>query len=130
METQLMGEIRKLKSSRGGDPPRESTQRRLAAIVAGDITAGSSKPPVTDLLRFSTVLSKLCDAVSSSSKTWLDATHRCRGIIGSSIGLGSILATLSSKQTTFSATASILLPALRVSPILAKSTSQAAFTSR
>ncbi len=37
-----MGEIRKLKSSRGGDPPRESTPRRLAAIVAGDI-AGYSR---------------------------------------------------------------------------------------
>jgi formylglycine-generating enzyme required for sulfatase activity/class 3 adenylate cyclase len=42
MEAQLMGEIRKLKSSRGGDPPRESTPRRLAAIVAGDI-AGYSR---------------------------------------------------------------------------------------
>src|SRR5229473_592651 len=42
METQVMGEIRKLKSSRGGDPPRESTPRRLAAIVAGDI-AGYSR---------------------------------------------------------------------------------------
>jgi formylglycine-generating enzyme required for sulfatase activity/class 3 adenylate cyclase len=42
METQAMGEIRKLKSSRGGDPPRESTPRRLAAIVAGDI-AGYSR---------------------------------------------------------------------------------------
>ena len=37
-----MGEIRKLKSSKGGDPPRESTPRRLAAIVAGDI-AGYSR---------------------------------------------------------------------------------------
>jgi formylglycine-generating enzyme required for sulfatase activity/class 3 adenylate cyclase len=37
-----MGEIRKLKSGRGGDPPRESTPRRLAAIVAGDI-AGYSR---------------------------------------------------------------------------------------
>src|SRR5947209_4215753 len=37
-----MGESRKLKSSRGGDPPRESTPRRLAAIVAGDI-AGYSR---------------------------------------------------------------------------------------
>jgi formylglycine-generating enzyme required for sulfatase activity/class 3 adenylate cyclase len=36
-----MGEIRKLKSSRGGDPPRESTPRRLAAIVAGDIVGYS-----------------------------------------------------------------------------------------
>src|SRR5256884_3736369 len=36
-----MGEIRKLKSSRGGDPPRESTPRRLAAIVAGDISGYS-----------------------------------------------------------------------------------------
>src|SRR5438067_7864108 len=42
MESQVMGEIRKLKSSRGGDPPRESTPRRLAAIVAGDI-AGYSR---------------------------------------------------------------------------------------
>jgi formylglycine-generating enzyme required for sulfatase activity/class 3 adenylate cyclase len=42
METQLMGEIRKLKSSRSSDPPRESTPRRLAAIVAGDI-AGYSR---------------------------------------------------------------------------------------
>src|SRR5882724_8451526 len=42
METQVMGEIRKLKSSRSGDPPRESTPRRLAAIVAGDI-AGYSR---------------------------------------------------------------------------------------
>ena len=37
-----MGEIRKLKSSRSGDPARESTPRRLAAIVAGDI-AGYSR---------------------------------------------------------------------------------------
>jgi class 3 adenylate cyclase len=37
-----MGEIRKLKSSRGGDPPRESAPRRLAAIVAGEI-AGYSR---------------------------------------------------------------------------------------
>src|SRR3984893_7275834 len=37
-----MGEIRKLKPSKGGDPPRESTPRRLAAIVAGDI-AGYSR---------------------------------------------------------------------------------------
>src|ERR1700692_1327466 len=37
-----MGEIRKLKSSRGGEPPRESSPRRLAAIVAGDI-AGYSR---------------------------------------------------------------------------------------
>jgi formylglycine-generating enzyme required for sulfatase activity/class 3 adenylate cyclase len=37
-----MGEIRKLKSSRSGDSPRESTPRRLAAIVAGDI-AGYSR---------------------------------------------------------------------------------------
>ena len=37
-----MGEIRKLKSSKGGDTPRESTPRRLAAIVAGDI-AGYSR---------------------------------------------------------------------------------------
>ena len=37
-----MGEIRKLKSSRGADPPREATPRRLAAIVAGDI-AGYSR---------------------------------------------------------------------------------------
>lgn len=36
-----MGEIRKLKASRGGDPPRESTPRRLAAIVAGDIVGYS-----------------------------------------------------------------------------------------
>jgi formylglycine-generating enzyme required for sulfatase activity/class 3 adenylate cyclase len=36
-----MGEIRKLKSSRGGDSPRESTPRRLAAIVAGDIVGYS-----------------------------------------------------------------------------------------
>src|ERR1700736_3019401 len=32
-----MGEIRKLKSSRSGDSPRNLTPRRLAAIVAGDI---------------------------------------------------------------------------------------------
>jgi formylglycine-generating enzyme required for sulfatase activity/class 3 adenylate cyclase len=42
METQVMGEIRKLKSSKSGDSPRESTPRRLAAIVAGDI-AGYSR---------------------------------------------------------------------------------------
>src|SRR5437588_7375633 len=42
METQAMGEIRKLKSSKSGDSPRESTPRRLAAIVAGDI-AGYSR---------------------------------------------------------------------------------------
>jgi formylglycine-generating enzyme required for sulfatase activity/class 3 adenylate cyclase len=37
-----MGEIRKLKSGKSGDTPRESTPRRLAAIVAGDI-AGYSR---------------------------------------------------------------------------------------
>jgi formylglycine-generating enzyme required for sulfatase activity/class 3 adenylate cyclase len=38
-----MGEIRRLKSSKAGDPPREPTPpRRLAAIVAGDI-AGYSR---------------------------------------------------------------------------------------
>src|SRR5881392_1528330 len=42
MGQSAMAEIRKLKSSRGGDPPRESTPRRLAAIVAGDI-AGYSR---------------------------------------------------------------------------------------
>src|ERR1700732_382702 len=42
METQVMGEIRKLKSSRSGDSPRNLTPRRLAAIVAGDI-AGYSR---------------------------------------------------------------------------------------
>src|SRR3954447_2833651 len=41
MEFRAMGEVRKLKSSRGGDPPRESTPRRLAAIVAGDIVGYS-----------------------------------------------------------------------------------------
>src|SRR5947209_8159792 len=41
MESQAMGEVRKLKSNRGGDPPRESTPRRLAAIVAGDIVGYS-----------------------------------------------------------------------------------------
>jgi class 3 adenylate cyclase len=37
-----MGEIRDFKSGRRGEPPRESTPRRLAAIVAGDI-AGYSR---------------------------------------------------------------------------------------
>jgi formylglycine-generating enzyme required for sulfatase activity/class 3 adenylate cyclase len=37
-----MGEIRDFKSGRSGEPPRESTPRRLAAIVAGDI-AGYSR---------------------------------------------------------------------------------------
>src|SRR5258705_9799259 len=52
-------------------------------------TEGSSKPPATVLSRFSTVQSKLCGAASSSNRTWLDATPRCRSIIGSSIGLAS-----------------------------------------
>src|SRR6202035_255542 len=37
-----MAEIRDIKSGRGGEPTRESTPRRLAAIVAGDI-AGYSR---------------------------------------------------------------------------------------
>jgi formylglycine-generating enzyme required for sulfatase activity/class 3 adenylate cyclase len=37
-----MAEIRDIKSVRNGEPPRESTPRRLAAIVAGDI-AGYSR---------------------------------------------------------------------------------------
>src|SRR5215212_1713164 len=37
-----MAEIRDIKSGRSGDPPREPTPRRLAAIVAGDI-AGYSR---------------------------------------------------------------------------------------
>src|ERR1700677_1864156 len=37
-----MAEIRDIKSGRSGDPPRASTPRRLAAIVAGDI-AGYSR---------------------------------------------------------------------------------------
>src|ERR1700693_4846354 len=43
METErAMGEIRDLKSGKSGKPPRESSPRRLAAIVAGDI-AGYSR---------------------------------------------------------------------------------------
>jgi len=36
-----MAEIRDIKSGRSGDPPREPTPRRLAAIVAGDISGYS-----------------------------------------------------------------------------------------
>src|SRR6202453_1060140 len=36
-----MAEIRDIKSGRSGDPPRASTPRRLAAIVAGDISGYS-----------------------------------------------------------------------------------------
>ncbi len=36
-----MGEIRDFKSGRNGEPPRESTPRRLAAIIAGDISGYS-----------------------------------------------------------------------------------------
>src|SRR3981081_2285756 len=32
-----MAEIRNIRSGRGGDPPRETAPRRLAAIVAGEI---------------------------------------------------------------------------------------------
>jgi class 3 adenylate cyclase len=120
-----MGEIRDFTSEKSGRPPRETSPRRLAAIVAGDIAGysrlmeldeegthsrvkrierdliepsiaeqeGSSKPQATVLSRFSTVQSKLCGAVSSSNRTWLDATPRCRSTTGSSIGLASILAT-------------------------------------
>src|ERR1700681_4044574 len=42
-----MAEIRKFKSGRSGEPPRESIPRRLAAIVAGDI-AGYSRLMETD----------------------------------------------------------------------------------
>src|SRR6202171_495455 len=42
-----MVEIRNFKSGRSGEPPRESTPRRLAAIVAGDI-AGYSRLMETD----------------------------------------------------------------------------------
>jgi formylglycine-generating enzyme required for sulfatase activity/class 3 adenylate cyclase len=43
METErAMGEIRDLKSAKSGKPPRESSPRRLAAIIAGDI-AGYSR---------------------------------------------------------------------------------------
>src|SRR6202163_898133 len=42
-----MSEIRNFKSGRSGEPPRESTPRRLAAIVAGDI-AGYSRLMETD----------------------------------------------------------------------------------
>src|ERR1700730_11435080 len=42
-----MAEIRNFKSGRSGEPPRESTPRRLAAIVAGDI-AGYSRLMETD----------------------------------------------------------------------------------
>src|SRR6202158_2814855 len=42
METErAMGEIRDLKSGKSGKPPRESSPRRLAAIVAGDISGYS-----------------------------------------------------------------------------------------
>ena len=37
-----MAEIRDIKSGRSGEPPREPSPRRLAAIVAGDI-AGYSR---------------------------------------------------------------------------------------
>src|ERR1700688_4658500 len=36
-----MAEIREIKSGRRGDPPREPAPRRLAAIVAGDISGYS-----------------------------------------------------------------------------------------
>ena len=46
-EIRAMAEIRKFKSGRSGEPPRESIPRRLAAIVAGDI-AGYSRLMETD----------------------------------------------------------------------------------
>ena len=36
-----MAQIRDIKSGRTGEPPREPTPRRLAAIVAGDISGYS-----------------------------------------------------------------------------------------
>ena len=36
-----MAEIRDIKSGRSGEPPREPAPRRLAAIVAGDISGYS-----------------------------------------------------------------------------------------
>jgi len=42
METErAMGEIRDFKSNKSGKPPREASPRRLAAIIAGDISGYS-----------------------------------------------------------------------------------------
>jgi formylglycine-generating enzyme required for sulfatase activity len=54
-------------------------------------TASSSKPPATAFSQFSTVPSKRCDAVSSSSKTWSDVIslpkhHRIEYRIGVNLG--------------------------------------------
>ena len=74
--------------------------------------------------------SKPRGAALPSGKAWLNATHRCPSITGSSIGLVSILATFPPNQTTFLATASILPHVLRLLPSPAKFASRAAFTNR
>src|SRR4051794_3059963 len=137
-----MAEIRDIKSGRSGEPPREPSPRRLAAIVAGDIAGYSRLMQIDeegthirvkrierDLIEpsiaehhgklvkttgdgFIAIFDSPVEAVRCGiviQQTWLDATHRCRSIIGSNIGLVSILATSSSKQTTFTVMASILL---------------------
>src|ERR1700730_15151890 len=97
-----MGEIRDFRLNGSGNPPRQSAPRRLAAIVAGDIsgysrlvqmdeegTHGRVKRiereligpsilehhgrPAIDLLRFSTAPSQPRDAAFSSGKAWLNA---------------------------------------------------------
>jgi class 3 adenylate cyclase len=154
-----MGEIRDFRLNRSGNPPRQSAPRRLAAIVAGDIsgysrlvqideegTHGRVKRIERELIgpsilehhgrlvkttgdRFiaifdSPVAAARCGILTRQSM--VERTHRCPSITGSSIGLVSILATLS--PTTFMATASTLPHVLRLLPGLTKFASRAACT--
>ena len=96
-----MAQIRDIKSGRTGDPPREPTPRRLAAIVAGDISGYSRLMQIDeegthnrvkrierDLIEPSINENhgKLVKtAASSSSKIWLAVTLHCPGTIGLSI---------------------------------------------
>src|ERR1700676_4011030 len=144
-----MAEIRNIKSGRDGDPPRDPTPRRLAAIVAADIsgysrlmeideegTHGRVKRIERDLIEpsiaehhgrlvkttgdgFIAIFETPVEAVGGGiviHKKRVGATPRSPRIIGSSIGLVSILATSLLKQTTFMVMASTLLRVSRVSP--------------
>src|SRR5882724_10152018 len=154
METErAMGEIRDFKSNKGGKPAREASPRRLAAIIAGDISGYSRLMEIDEegthgrvkRIERSLIEPSIAEHHGRLVKTTGDGfiaifdspveAVRCgiviqQHIIGSSIGLVSILATSSSKQPTFTAMASILLRVARALPSLARFTSLAPFTSR
>jgi class 3 adenylate cyclase len=120
-----MAQIRDIKSGRTGEPPREPMPRRLAAIVAGDISGYSRLMQIDeegthnrvkrlerDLIE-PTIREHHGRLVKTTGDGFIAIFDSCPSIIGSNTGLASISATSSSKPTTSMATGSILRRGLR-----------------